>query len=477
MSPRSQALIQKAHYWRWIYISWDFAGGWLAYTSLYLLRKSVLEPARFGLQSMQWDSFYTVGAILTGLIWVCVFGIVGLYARPIRKSRLQELSQVLQIWILFSTAYFILFILDDYVKGYQAYFKSGGLFAGVLLFWTLVGRLSFGYVIRHAIKLKKYSFPTLLIGTVDSLTPIISSLQHHAEKSGERIVGWITTEKTNVKEPISGIPMLGEAVAISEHIEQLNIEDCILALPPEQHKSLTPLILDMEMLGTRIFMVPDTYGILSGMVGIDEHGVPLLEWHIEPMTSWQRNTKRLSDIVISGMAILLLSPLLLILGLLVMKDGGPAFYWQERLGRKAKPFKIVKFRSMRVHAEQTGPQLSSEEDPRITPIGRILRKYRLDELPQFWNVFIGDMSLVGPRPERAFFAEQILQKAPQYRHIYKVQPGITSWGMVRYGYASTVDQMIRRMEYDLVYIENMSFFNDIKVGIYTVWTVIQGRGK
>ena len=213
------------------------------------------------------------------------------------------------------------------------------------------------------------------------------------------------------------------------------------------------------------------------MVDIDEHGLPLMEWHLEPMDPWQRNTKRLADIGISALALLCLSPLLLVVAFVVMRDGGPAFFRQERLGKHARTFKILKFRSMHMGAESAGPQLSSEEDPRITGIGRFLRKYRLDELPQFWNVLTGDMSLVGPRPARAYFADRILEKAPQYRHIYKVQPGITSWGMVRYGYASSVDQMIRRMEYDLVYIENMSFFNDIKVAIYTVWTVIQGRGK
>ena len=213
------------------------------------------------------------------------------------------------------------------------------------------------------------------------------------------------------------------------------------------------------------------------MVGIDEHGVPLIEWHLEPMDPWQRNTKRVADILISLLALTTLFPLLLLVAIRVQMDGGKALYRQERLGKHGKIFHILKFRSMKVSAETSGPQLSKDDDPRITSIGRILRKYRLDELPQFWNVLTGDMSLVGPRPERAFYAEQILEKAPQYRHIYKVQPGITSWGMVRFGYASTVEEMVARMEYDLVYIENMSFFNDIKVGIYTVWTILQGRGK
>ncbi|MGA0818916.1 MAG: sugar transferase, partial [Schleiferiaceae bacterium] len=178
-----------------------------------------------------------------------------------------------------------------------------------------------------------------------------------------------------------------------------------------------------------------------------------------------------------ALALVVLAPVMAGVAAAVAGTRGPVFFRQERLGRYGTPFRIVKFRTMRSDAEAAGPQLSSEEDPRITSVGRVLRKYRLDELPQFWNVLVGDMSIVGPRPERAFFAQQIIDRAPQYRHIYKVRPGITSWGMVRYGYASDVDQMIRRMEFDLLYIENMSWRNDLKVLLYTVWTVLKGRGK
>jgi lipopolysaccharide/colanic/teichoic acid biosynthesis glycosyltransferase len=168
---------------------------------------------------------------------------------------------------------------------------------------------------------------------------------------------------------------------------------------------------------------------------------------------------------------------MLLVALLVAGSKGPILFRQDRLGREGKVFKIIKFRTMIAAAEVQGPQLSSTNDARITRIGSVLRKYRIDELPQFWNVLVGDMSLVGPRPEREFYASQIIERAPQYRHIYKVRPGITSWGMVRYGYASSVDEMIRRMEYDLLYIENMSWHNDLKVLIYTAWTVLKGRGK
>ncbi len=477
MSPRSPRLHRVARAWRFGYIVWDFLGACLAYTLLYTFRKKILEPARFGVPEMDWDNFYIYGTLLTACLWVGSMAMVGLYLRPLRKSRLKEVSRALQVWAVFSVLYFIFFLLDDFVKSYSGYFKSAGLFAGTLFFWTIAGKIILGSIIRLRIRRKKFTFPTLLIGERSVLTQHIDGLLRHAQASGEVLAGWINTEDNGDSAPLHNLPMLGKASQVTALVERLHVEDCIVAIPGDQHDRLTPLVLDLEMLGTRIFMLPDTYGILSGMVGIDEHGLPLMEWHLEPMDPWQRNTKRLVDMGISALALLLLSPVFLFLALGVMRDGGPVLFRQERLGKKAHPFVILKFRSMRMGAESFGPQLSSEEDTRITPFGRMLRKYRLDELPQFWNVFIGDMSLVGPRPERAFYANQILKKAPQYRHIYKVQPGITSWGMVRFGYANTVGQMIRRMEYDLVYIENMSFFNDIKVAIYTVWTVIQGRGK
>ncbi len=251
----------------------------------------------------------------------------------------------------------------------------------------------------------------------------------------------------------------------------------IVALPPESQSKLTSLILDLESSNVRIFMIPDTYGILSGQVKIDEHGVPLLEWHLEPMTPWRRNTKRLFDIVISLFSLIVFSPIFILIALMVRMSGAPVFFTQKRLGKEQREFSIFKFRTMRVNAEETGPQLTIDKDARVTAIGKFLRKYRIDELPQFLNVLIGHMSIVGPRPERSFFAKKIINQAPQYRHIYKVRPGLTSWGMVRYGYASSVEEMIHRMKFDLIYIENMSIFNDMKVLLYTIWTVLLGRGK
>jgi exopolysaccharide biosynthesis polyprenyl glycosylphosphotransferase len=228
-----------------------------------------------------------------------------------------------------------------------------------------------------------------------------------------------------------------------------------------------------------INIIPDMYSILMGSVKMNYlFGVPLIRVQTNIMPYWQEVSKRLVDIVSALFALIILFPIYLIIALAVkFTSNGPIFYFQERIGWHAKPFNIIKFRTMTVDAEASGPQLSSENDPRITKVGKFLRKTRLDELPQFYNVLVGQMSIVGPRPERRHFIELIMQRAPHYKHLHKVRPGITSWGQVKYGYAENVDQMIERLKFDIIYVENMSIYLDIKILLYTIYIVFRGRGK
>jgi exopolysaccharide biosynthesis polyprenyl glycosylphosphotransferase len=344
---------------------------------------------------------------------------------------------------------------------------------------TYIPRLTFTTRTIHKLHNHIIGFPTLIIGSNEQALQLYSDLQKKPKSAGNQIVGFVTING-GPKTPLSNhIPHLGKLDNLIDTINNQKIEEVIIAIEPSEREKIQQILAKTKATNVMIKAIPDLLDILSGSVKMSSlFGVPLIELSHELLPAWQENAKRVIDVLFSTLALIILSPFLLFLAIGVkLSSKGPILYSHERVGRYGKPFNIYKFRSMFIDAEKNGPALSSKDDPRVTRFGRLMRKMRFDELPQFYNVLTGDMSIVGPRPERQYYIEQIVHHAPHYLLLFKVRPGITSWGQVKFGYAENVTEMIQRLNYDIIYLENMSLYVDLKIMIYTIKTVFEASGK
>jgi exopolysaccharide biosynthesis polyprenyl glycosylphosphotransferase len=463
------------------YLISDFIAAGVSWSLFYFFRKIYIEPQKFGYSiSITLTTEFFIALAIIPFFWLSIYYISGYYKDVFRKSRLAELIQTFSNTMFGVIILFFLLILDDTIQSYSNYYFSFLVLFSFHFIITYIPRLIITTRTTHKIHKRKIGFNTLIIGSNGKATEVFEEIENQPRSGGNKFVGFVSVNGSNgEKHKLEKyLTCFGQLDDVKSVIEKNKVEEVIIAIESSEHDKIGKIINKLIDTNVIVKVIPSMYDILTGRVRISGIlGTPLIQISHQLMPAWQENIKNFLDVTLSFLALLVLSPLCLILMIGVkISSKGPVFYSHERIGRYGKPFTIFKFRSMFVDAEKNGPELSSKNDNRITPFGKFMRKGRFDEIPNFFNVLKGDMSLVGPRPERKYFIEQIVCKAPHYIHLLKIKPGITSWGQVKFGYAENVDQMIKRLKYDMLYLDNMSLFVDIKIIIYTLMTIIKGKG-
>ncbi len=468
----------KINYQRLKYILVDYFSALVSWMAFYSFRKLHVEPLKFGYEiPFEAEASFVAGLLIIPVFWLLLYFSVGYYKEVYRKSRLNEFGSTFFSVLSGVVLVFFFLILDDFVSSYRVYYQMFIFLFAVQFGLTYLLRLAVTIHTKMLILNGKIAFNVLLIGSEKKARETYNQLYERMKKAGNQIIGYITINGSNDSFSDIALAKLGGIDRIDKIIDEYNVKEVIIAIEASENKKIEEIISKLHFPGINIKAIPGMYDILTGRVKITSIlDTPLIQINPSLIPVWQENLKFLLDLVIASIALILTLPLMIVIAVIIkFTSSGRVIYSHERIGRFGRPFRIYKFRSMFENAEANGPELSFPGDPRVTKFGRFLRNTKLDELPNFINVLKGELSVVGPRPERKFYIDQIMKRAPYFTHLLKVKPGITSWGQVKYGYAQNVDQMIERLKYDLIYLDNMSLFVDFKIIIYTIIILFRGR--